>query len=593
MGGALGLAVALLASLDPLGTFETARLKLLDAHFLLRGPLAPRAPVVIVAIDEDSFDELDLAWPFPRTLHGQLLDAVAAARPLAIGLDLVFAEPSPYGEDDDRALANAVTRTGRVVLGAALTAVREPGYFKVDLNPPIRPVRDGAAGFGVVGFDADADAFVRRAVLRRPFQGTEVSSFDLEVLRLASAAAGGPIPLPSREFLIDYAGPPGSFPIISYHRVVGGQVRPEEFRNRIVLVGATTPVLHDVYPTPLAPGGRSGVEIHAHVLDTLWRGSARQAAPRWVPATAAILGGALASAVTAAMRPVTAWVLVMGSALLWLLGCHAAFLWGRLWVDGVPPTAALGLAYGAAVLHRVRVEQREKQRLSRFFSPAVVREIVRHRSEAHLRSSRRRLTVLFSDIRGFTSLSERLAPETVVELLREYLSEMTEVVFKHGGTVDKYIGDAIMALYNAPLEMPDHAARAVRTALEFQERLGTLAAKLPGLGRSALRCGVGIHTGEAVVGTAGSRQRLEYTAIGDTVNLASRLEGLTKDLGVSIVISETTCQEVRDLFETLYLGEVHVKGREAPVRVYTVLGPTASEQLEAASSPPGTHRPPR
>jgi class 3 adenylate cyclase len=183
------------------------------------------------------------------------------------------------------------------------------------------------------------------------------------------------------------------------------------------------------------------------------------------------------------------------------------------------------------------------------------------------------VTVLFSDIRGFTSMSEKMQPEEVVTFLREYLTVMTDAVFKHGGTVDKYIGDAIMALYNVPLEAPDHALRAVRTALEFQARVRPLAEQFAARHGGHLACGVGIHTGDAVVGTIGSEQRLEYTAIGDTINLGSRLEGLTKEFSVPIIISEATYAEVRDRFGARDLGEVTVKGKVIPVKIYAVLGP--------------------
>jgi adenylate cyclase len=175
-------------------------------------------------------------------------------------------------------------------------------------------------------------------------------------------------------------------------------------------------------------------------------------------------------------------------------------------------------------------------------------------------------------------MSEKMEPEEVVTFLREYLTEMTEAVFHHGGTVDKYIGDAIMALYNVPFEAPDHAAQAVRTALEFQRRLTPLAERFAAKHRGTLACGVGINTGDAVVGTIGSRQRLEYTAIGDAINLGSRLESITKDFNVPVVISEATWLEVKDLFETRYLGEVTVKGKEIPVKIYTVVDtePTAA-----------------
>jgi class 3 adenylate cyclase len=197
------------------------------------------------------------------------------------------------------------------------------------------------------------------------------------------------------------------------------------------------------------------------------------------------------------------------------------------------------------------------------------------------------MTVLFSDIRGFTSMSEKMQPEEVVTFLREYLTVMTEAVFKHGGTVDKYIGDAIMALYNVPFEAPDHALRAVRTALEFQERLHPLAERFAAKHGGTLACGVGIHTGDAVVGTIGSEQRLEYTAIGDTINLGSRLEGLTKEFSVPIIISEATYAEVREHFGVRDLGEVTVKGKVIPVKIYAVLGPLLKPGASAVEAGAG------
>ncbi|OGL07977.1 MAG: hypothetical protein A3I17_05120 [Candidatus Rokubacteria bacterium RIFCSPLOWO2_02_FULL_72_37] len=179
--------------------------------------------------------------------------------------------------------------------------------------------------------------------------------------------------------------------------------------------------------------------------------------------------------------------------------------------------------------------------------------------------------MLFSDLRGFTSISEKLQPEQVTEMLREYLTEMTRIVFKHGGTVDKYIGDCVMALYNVPFEDPEHAVKAVRTGLEFQERTLAAAARWEAKYGVVIRNGVGINTGEAIVGTLGSEQRLEYTAIGDTVNLAARLESITKDYGASIIISESTYEHVKALFPTRALGAVTVKGKTRPVEIYAVL----------------------
>ncbi|MGH7415322.1 MAG: CHASE2 domain-containing protein [Candidatus Rokuibacteriota bacterium] len=584
-GSLAGLAVVLLAAADPLSFFEIAELKALDAQFTLRGPREPRSPIVVVTIDEDSFDGLNLAWPWPRAVHARFLDIVGRGGPVAIGMDILFTEPSSRGPADDVALGAAVDRLrDRVVLAAALTTVGDASFVKQALNPPIPAVR-GQAAFGSADYDSDADAFVRRATLKRLFQDREWPGFDLLMYRLGERAGlTQGAPPASTELLVNYRGGPGSFPMVAYHRVVTGEIPPEVFAGKIVLVGATTPTLHDIFPTPFASqSGMSGVEIHANTLETLLQDIPLRRAWWLLGPGLAVLAGAAAAWTATTLRPLAAFGIVAVAVAGYLAVSHGAFAWGRYWVQVVPVPLALLITYAGTVAKNFTQEQREKRRLSRFFSPAVVAEIVRHKDDAKLAATRRRMTVLFSDIRGFTSMSEKMPPEEVVTFLREYLTVMTEAVFKHGGTVDKYIGDAIMALYNVPFEAPDHARRAVRTALEFQERLRPLAERFAARYGGTLACGVGIHTGDAVVGTIGSEQRLEYTAIGDTINLGSRLEGLTKEFSVPIIMSEATAAEVGGQFGTRDLGEVMVKGKAIPVKIYAVLGALPPAEGPAAS----------
>jgi adenylate cyclase len=592
VGALIGLAVALADAYDVSGFLANNELKALNAQFSLRGFRTPQSPIIIVTIDEDSFAELNLPWPWPRALHAKLVDIVSRGNPAAIALDILFLEPSARGPADDQALAKAIARSGKVVLAAGLSEVREQGWIKEkqDLNPPLPLIRERAAAWGPVNIITDHDAFVRRSRLTLEFQGRDWAGFDLQIYRLAKSRGIRAAPLPADpELVINYAGPPGAFPRVAYSRIVSGEIPPEVFEGQIVMVGATTQILQDVFPTPFAPfRTMPGVLIHANVLDTLLAGIPIRRAPIWLVASlAAVAGGAAAWAATA-FRPLTALLLVAAVALAYLAGTHGAFRWARFWVEVLPVPIALLVPYVGVVAKNFAQEQVEKRRLSRFFSPSVVKEIVRQKDDAGLGAGRRRMTVLFSDIRGFTSMSEKMEPEEVVTFLREYLTEMTEAVFVHGGTVDKYIGDAIMALYNVPFEAPDHAAQAVRTALEFQRRLQPLAERFAAKHGGELRCGVGINTGDAVVGTIGSRQRLEYTAIGDTINLGSRLEGITKDFNVPVVISEATWLEVKDLFDTRYLGEVTVKGKEIPVKIYTVVDRTldlaGQEGLPAAAS---------
>jgi adenylate cyclase len=567
------VAAIVVVGLGVLGALDSTELSALSHLFEIRGPRTPSVPIVIVSIDEDSFDELDLPWPFPRALHATLIDRISAARPLAIGVDVLFPEPSPRGAADDAALGAAVARAGNVVLAAAITTVSESFYVKTDLNAPMPSIRKGAVAVAPVSYTTDVDGNIRRSMLRHRLGNETLAGWDVAVYRLAAARRRDAAALPeSDEIVINYRGRPRTFPWVPYHRVLTAAVPPETFRDAVVLIGATSPVLHDIFATPFARTGMMpGVEIHANAIDTLVRGDHIRPVPRVASLSLAVVAALGAAWLAARLRAVRAFVAVL---LVWVaLGAWTvlAFSLWNLWLQSVGIMFALVFGYGITVVDNYVREQRERRRLGQFFSPDVLREIVRHRDDVTLGSSRRVVTVLFSDIRGFTSISERLQPEQVAEMLGEYLTEMTDVVFRHGGTVDKYIGDCIMALYNAPFADPDHAANAIRTGLELQERTLAVSARWETRLGVQIRNGVGINTGEAVVGTMGSRQRLEYTAIGDTVNLASRLEGLTKEYGTGILISEDTYEQVKTRFLTRELGSVPVRGRSRPVKIYGVV----------------------
>jgi adenylate cyclase len=569
--GAVVVTVALVWAglLEPLETWS------LDQLFELRGARAPKTPIVIVTIDESSFAELNTQWPFPRALHGELLDRIGAGRPLAIGLDLIFDTPASRGPKDDAALGAAVARAGNVVLGAAPAEDVQAFYTRVALNPPIPVIRAGAAAVGPVNLFSDADGHVRRAPMSVRVGEQTMLAFDAALHEVAKKAGLAVAPLPRvPSVLINFRGGPNTFPWIPYYQVLRGEVGSGAFTGKIVLIGPTSEILHDLFPTPFERRGQMpGVEIHANVIETLVRGNPVREVPRWVSAVLAVAGGLVGAALVVRLRALRALGTVVGLWLVLALSVFASFALWDVWLRGMAGTLGLVLGYGVTVVENFVREQREKRRLSRFFSPDVLRAVVRGQEEASLGSSRRLVTVLFSDLRGFTSISEKLEPEQVAEMLREYLTEMTEIVFRHGGTVDKYIGDCVMALYNVPFEDPEHAVKAVRTGLEFQERTLAAAARWEAKFGVSIRNGVGINTGEAVVGTLGSQQRLEYTAIGDTVNLAARLESITKDYGASIIISESTYERVKDLFPTRALGDVTVKGKTVPVKIYAVLPP--------------------
>jgi adenylate cyclase len=578
--GGLGAAL-LVVGLSGWGALETLDGWWLSRLYDLRGPRHPTAPIVIVTIDESSINELG-QWPFPRALHGQLIQRISEGTPLVIGYDIIFDTPSGRGPDDDVVLSESVALAGNVVLGASVTEDVQPFYTRKSLNPPTPEIRKGAAAYAPVNLITDPDGYVRRAPRRLTLDGEALDAFDVQIYRVATRHGLPGAPLPTTpDALINFRGGPQTFPWVAFYRVVNGEVPAEYFRDKIVLVGPTTEVMHDLFPTPFAAAGNMpGVEIHANTIDTYVAGDAIRELPLWLTAVLTFVTGVAAAGLVVRLHAVRALVV---TALIWAVmaaAVFAAFAVWHAWLRTVAPSIALVLGYGATVLENYVREQREKRRLSQFFSPDVLTHVVRDRDA--MKSTRRLVTVLFSDIRGFTSISEKLEPEQVAEMLQEYLTVMTEVVFKHGGTVDKYIGDCVMALYNVPFEDPNHAANAVRTGLEFQEKTLEVSRRWEAKTGTTIRNGVGINTGEAIVGTMGSRQRLEYTAIGDTINLGSRLEGITKEYGTSIIISESTYELVRGQFMTRELGAVTVKGKTRPVKIYAVLPSDLRGHVRAA-----------
>src|SRR5438128_7501917 len=567
------LAAVAVVVLVQFGLLENLEHWSLDQLFEWRGPRKPTLDVVIVTIDESTVVELNEQWPFPRAIHAELLRKLAEGRPRVIGMDIMFDLPSSRGAADDEALGAAVAAAGNVVLGAAIVDDIQPFYTRRTLNPPISVIRRGAAGIAPLNMPADADNQVRRVPLWAALETERLPTLHVQLHALLAKAGVRVAPLPDRDSIfINFRGGPRTYPWVSYYRVVRGEIPAEYWRDKVVLIGPTSEVFHDNFGTAFAHGGEMpGVEIHANALETLVRGDPIREIPRPISTALAVVAALLGSVLVLRLHAFRALLAAAGLWAALTLAAFGGFVVADYWMRGMAGTVALVLGYGPTVVEHFLREQRERRRLSQFFSPAVVREVVRHKDEGSLTTSRRRVTVLFSDLRGFTSLSEKLEPEQVAQMLREYLSEMTEIVFRHGGTVDKYIGDCIMALYNAPFEDADHAAKAILTGLEFQERTLAVSARWEARLGVRIRNGVGINTGEAVVGTMGSRQRLEYTAIGDTVNLASRLEGLTKDYGTSIIVSETTAEAVKGRFFTRELGEVPVKGKALPVKIFAVL----------------------
>jgi adenylate cyclase len=377
--------------------------------------------------------------------------------------------------------------------------------------------------------------------------------------------------------IVNYLGPSKTFPHYSISDILNGRVPPERFRDKIVLVGVTATGIYDLRVTPFSTVF-PGIEIHASVIDNiLHRNFLRR--PGWtaiIDLAAVVVLGLVIVPFLSRLRAVAGLLLALLVSGLYVMGNRFVFSHYNLWLNLVYPLFTILAVYVGITLYKYVTEEREKKKIRGAFqyylSPAVISEILNDPAKLKLGGEKKSLTVLFSDIRGFTSLSEKLTPEELVHILNEYLTSMTNVVFRHEGLLDKYIGDAVMAVFGAPIDQKDHAERGCRTALEMMAELRNLCKKWEAEGRPVIDIGIGVNSGDMVVGNMGSDMRFDYTVMGDHVNLGSRLEGLNKEYGTNILISEFTHEMVKDVFFCRSIDAVRVKGKVKPVRIFEVLG---------------------
>jgi adenylate cyclase len=460
---------------------------------------------------------------------------------------------------------------------------------------PIPSLLAAAAAIGHVNNFSESDGSTRYEALIIESRGYYYPSLAIEAVRIAAGLDSstltmtfgdsvqlGDIVIPTdarSRVLIDYAGPDGTIPHVPAADVLHGKGL-ERVKDRAVFIGATAPGLYDLRVTPFStamPGVEKHANMAANILDR--RFIVRPVWFEYVEAASIVLFPLLLALVVPAMRPYPSIAMtVVISAALFGAG-HYAFRGGQ-WINLVYPSLALLLTFIGITVYRFLFEERQRQYTRRAFqqyvSPEVVEQIMQHPEVLQFGGELRNLTVLFSDIRDFTTFTEKNDPQLVVQMLREYLTEMTRIVIEEGGTLDKYIGDAVMAEFGAPIAYPDHALRGCRAALRMAAEVERLTAKWTAEGREPFRIGLGVNTGNMVVGNLGSEQLFDYTVIGDEVNLGARLESLNKDYQTDkhIIISEGTYEAAGAAIEVRRLGEVKVKGKTRPVVIYELLSLT-------------------
>lgn len=453
------------------------------------------------------------------------------------------------------------------------------GYFNMV------PDQDGAVRWFPMSIIFGSDIFAPMTVvaldhyLGRPPLAITLSRFGVEEIRIGKEQV--PVDRLGR-LLINYLGPGGQIPTYSAAAVLDGRLPPQSIKDKIVLVGATAVGIYDLRVTPFS-GIAPGVEVQATVIENLLKGRFMYT-PRFslLVVLAIILGlGVLVGAALPRLSAAWAFVFTLLLAEVYVVVNYLLFSRLGLQLDLFYPLAEMFLVYLCITMQQFLAEEKERVRIRKafesFVAPAVVQEMLKHPERLRLGGERREITILFTDIRGFTTMSEKLDPEALVSLLHDFLNPMSNIIINQGGTIDKYMGDAIMAEFGAPLEQPDHARLACRAALQMVATLKDLNQEWQAQGRPPLNIGVGVNTGPAAVGNMGSDRLFDYTAIGDNVNLGSRLEGLNKYYGTSILISQSTADALGDGFFLRDMDRVKVKGKAQAVGIFELLGEGTSD----------------
>jgi adenylate cyclase len=568
-----------LLSLTPF--FQLIELKGYDLLHLLK-PASGKERIVVVGIDEPSFAEIGKQWPWPRSLHAKLINILKKEGAAVIGLDVIFSEPS--GIEEDKALAGAIRKAGNVVLASDAATLTDKKYVQEMSIQPL-PLFQKGSKTGLASVALDRDGVVRR-FYKPPgdekFFSQQVADVYTKKLRK----------IPSNS-LISYAGPPGTFDTISYYQALDpAAYLPEDFfRGKIVLVGKTVEANPDpekppadYFATPYFFYSRgslmSGVEIHANMVNDIIRGTFATRAGAFPRSLLFLSAGLIAALLQTNWRPVSGGVIALASFALCLFLSCLCFAKYDLWVPTLGMSFPVFMPYAfSGMTAYVRSEKRRKEIrriFSHYLSPAVLESVLSHPERLKLGGERVAVTILFSDIAGFTTTSESMRPEEVAAFLNSYLDEMTRIIFERKGTIDKFIGDAIMAFWGAPAPDPDHALNACLAAVAMQERLKSLRKEFREKGMPEISVRIGINRGEVIAGNMGSSELFDYTVLGDPVNLASRLEGVNKEFGTSIIISRSVHEAVRDSVEARALGTIMVKGKTEEVEIYELLGMNAN-----------------
>ena len=608
---------------------ENLELGLLDYRFTIRGTQdITHSPIVILAIDDQSDAVVPQRWPWPREYYAHVIENLNLAGVKAIGIDVIFDKSDINGQKSDSILAGVLSKYNNVVLAGKIDVPPGGRTDMATLVPPYENFRRSGVRWGLVSFDLDQDGFYRRYLIGQTFNDSLYSSFSVELLKIYK---GIPAEVPLKQgndffqldtftipkinsysTLINYAGPAGTFRSFSFENVLDdegfdlvgdndldsfsdpgdsvsgippGLLYSGILKDKIVLIGSTMKELHDDFPTPYLEvrdtQGRSskvltnGVEIHANTLNMILSQQYLHPVSFYWQLGIILLLVLCIYLITRFLPTFWGMLIVLIIAIAYFVMAFVSFSFWNTIIEITTPLLIIAFCYlGQTVYHYILAQQERRWiqgAFSHYVPEKVVKEIIENPDKLKLGGEERQVTVLFSDMVGFTTISEKLTPAELVRLLNEYLTEMTDIVLANQGIIDKYEGDLIMAEFGIPVAYDNHPYMACKAALQMQQRLGFLRQKWQDAGRPSIRARVGINTGNVIVGNMGSRDVFDYTVMGDHVNLGSRLESANKFYGTYIMISEFTYEYVKKDFFTRELDLIRVKGKEQPIKVFELI----------------------
>ncbi|MGQ9569983.1 MAG: CHASE2 domain-containing protein [Thermodesulfovibrionales bacterium] len=565
-------------------------MKVYDFYSCIRGIEPPLEDIVIVGIDEESFLNIDLPWPWPRSLHGQLIKALRSAGAKVIVMDIIFSDPSMPVED--KAMADAIKKYGNVVLSADLETVKTEKFAKEILITPLEEFLKAGASFGISSILLDADNVVRRF-----FWGTqEVPSLEATVLKVLGISKE----MDNRS-MVHFRGPAHHIPYVSYFKALKPDFFLPDgfFKDKIVLVGkyypneeSKTDIRYtkslylqipgsvrgiDMFATPfyiIDERFTPGIEIHANMLSSLLKDDALKPLKKKEAVFLILFLSLFLTFLNHKWRPLKSTILNIFLGILYVLLSYLLFNKFGLFLPFTAVLSGILINFvSSGVISYSGVEKKRRylrKAFSFYLSPQVAKRVLESPERLKLGGQRVYATVLFSDLAGFTEISEINEPEDVVSILTRYTTEMAKIIFEYHGTLDKFIGDAIMAVWGTPAEDNDQALHACLAALKMQRHMKTVAQEIiiPGY-RITMR--VGINSGIVMAGNMGSEERFDFTVIGDNVNIASRLESLNKIYGTEIIISESTMQKIRGKLTVRELDKVRVKGKRLDIKIFELV----------------------